>query len=142
VCLSLLVASAASAQGRYKQGGDGSCAWDGNDGGPDQCVPAQAVIELQQIGAETTALCDEGGEQAPYCNAVAQEMATMVTFLAPTPVAVVSGGYELYCAGWNLLVLMNEWVLSYDGPETDWSDAPIGVTVKMLEWMNRNMPLR
>ena len=29
-------------KGRWKKGGDNSCTWDANDGGPDQCNPRQA----------------------------------------------------------------------------------------------------
>src|SRR5215217_1204593 len=34
--------TAAATSGRWKLGGDGSCVWDANDSGPNQCAPAQS----------------------------------------------------------------------------------------------------
>ena len=34
-------------QGRWKLGGDGSCYWDANDSGPNQCEPATAAVPTE-----------------------------------------------------------------------------------------------
>jgi hypothetical protein len=129
-----------NATGRWKIGGDGFCYWEGSDSGPNQCLPLQEAIQVHQnlveIAAETAVTCDEIPEDdqdsKARCNAVWMSISTVVAEFAPPPYQEVLVGYNMYCAGFELLNLFDTVMIDYYGTQTDWTYAPRAVQEKML----------
>jgi hypothetical protein len=128
VVVGAFVATNAQAQdglGRWKLGGDGSCAYDATDGGPNQCQPTPAVVKQEidrqifTVAAEGAALCaEEAGDDQDKkwaCNeAIAGGIVVYVIYSGGSNVpADIAAGYcgcaELYYGISNLLWTWGGW---------------------------------
>jgi len=61
--------AAATTDGRWKLGGDGSCYWDPDDSGPDQCSQSQGRWKL---GGDGTCYFDAGDSGPDQCAPAAE----------------------------------------------------------------------
>jgi hypothetical protein len=65
--------AAATADGRWKLGGDGSCYWDPDDAGPDQCSP---VSGRWKLGGDGSCYFDANDSGPNQCEPPAASAAT------------------------------------------------------------------
>jgi hypothetical protein len=84
-CLLLLavgIAAATSvvygADGRWKLGGDGSCYFDPNDSGPDQCSPPTAPAGRWKLGGDGSCFWDPNDSGPDQCTPAAEAIAEAV----------------------------------------------------------------
>ena len=80
-------AAAATSDGRWKLGGDGSCYWDPDDSGPDQCSPNQGRWKLGGDGSCYWDASDSGPNQCEPASAAPAEALVSATRVAFHPSA-------------------------------------------------------
>lgn len=79
--------AAATADGRWKLGGDGSCYWDPDDSGSDQCSPNQGRWKLGGDGSCYWDANDSGPNQCEPASAASPEALGYATRVAFHPSA-------------------------------------------------------
>jgi hypothetical protein len=72
--------AAATADGRWKLGGDGSCFWDPDDSGPDQCAQAEGRWKL---GGDGSCYWDANDSGPSQCAPPAESPAAEARALSP-----------------------------------------------------------
>jgi hypothetical protein len=72
--------AAAAAEGRWKLGGDGSCSWDPDDSGPDQCSP---ISGRWKLGGDGSCYWDANDSGPNQCEPPAESAAAEARASSP-----------------------------------------------------------